>query len=717
MRIHKLSVDGFGLFSGHFDIVFPEDDTVALIVGDNETGKSTLIAAIGAILFGFKTENEKISFAPLGSQIPGSGGLEVEAHGKRYRFTRDFSTNRAKVELLGQTGDMLFDGSAKPGGRTEEKDKYDDLMRDVFGLESRELFQNSVLIEQNSLEPEMGAVARRIVSGASSADYTSALENLKAACEELTIAVPWGTPKKRKPRRIEILENDIRQKKSQLLEATQAAAIIQDSRDRLCSLESRITSITDDIERQKAVEKEVVSFSAALEEKRRGEEQLTTSRNEMRAVEKLTEDLRNCTHAIESHYSEYVALPQQAETELAELIRLRQIERELETKLQQTEKGYSRDIKSLLGVRFSAALIIAGLLVAGFSAFYLHGALRILGVIAGAAIAALPPINLTLSLREHESERQGKLSAMREQLQNLRGQTDSIARRYGVTGQLTSEDLLGKLRELKALLREKDRAEEALKQHAGLDSLRAKCDSLGNDLFVASKKIDELKTQRPSLSDIERSGQIGKALEEAKTESVRLEQRHRELTKERDDLKWKLAAAEAKETISEETLAEDIAAKEAELSQLKLSRFAHLLSIRVLDQAISEFRASHLARIERNASDYLENIAGERRKICLDPELEPLSVEEGEHTFNLAQLSQGALDQLHFALRLAAIEEVCGAIRLPILLDDPFVSFDETRLGSTLRMLDALSESHQIVLFTHDRRYCNWHEPVRFLKR
>jgi uncharacterized protein YhaN len=97
--------------------------------------------------------------------------------------------------------------------------------------------------------------------------------------------------------------------------------------------------------------------------------------------------------------------------------------------------------------------------------------------------------------------------------------------------------------------------------------------------------------------------------------------------------------------------------------------------------------------------------------------LEPLGVEQEERLFQLPQLSQGVRDQLYFALRLAAAEEISGHVRLPLLLDDPFVNFDEHRLKATLQMLEKISDSHQVVLFTHDRSYCDWREPAYHLER
>ncbi|MBI5116057.1 AAA family ATPase [Candidatus Poribacteria bacterium] len=715
MRISKLSIDGFGLFDGQFELDLPEK--TALIIGDNETGKSTLVGAVGAILFGFETESERMAFAPYGAPSPRCGSLEVETDGKRYRFSRDFASNRAKVELLPPASRVMFDGSAKPRGRTDEKEAYSELLRNLLGLERLDLFKNSVLVEQDCMQPDMKDIVRRIASGAASADYSIVRDNLKENCEALTVAVPWGTPKKRKLRKIEILENELRQKRSELSETSQAVATVEEARGRLSLLESQTATTAEEIEQQKDMERDIAAFAGVFYEKRRLAEQVNECRNEIRAVEKLAKDLKKCGDKIETEYSSYLSLPEQAETELADLLRLRQNERELEGKLRQTESGAPVEVVSTARVRFAVIFIVTGLLIAGSGVAFLLGVVRIIAIICGIAVAAWPLINLVLHMREHESARQGRLAVLREQLQHLEMQADAIASKYRISERVNPEEMLSKLRELKSLFQEKEKTEEAIRQHMKLDALNAKCDRFANDLFVAGKKIDELKSRRPRLDDLERGGQIGKALEEARAQTVRLEKRMGEMVGERDALKLKLAAAEARETFSEEKLEEEISEKQSELNRLKHSREAHLLAIKVLDDAISEFGSAHLARIEKKTSEYLSRITGSERKVKLDQELAPLEVQEGQLRLEPACLSHGARDQLYFALRLAAIDEVCGDIRLPVLLDDPFVNFDEPRLKATLRMLDVLSESRQIILFTHDRRYRDWRPAAYELER
>ena len=59
------------------------------------------------------------------------------------------------------------------------------------------------------------------------------------------------------------------------------------------------------------------------------------------------------------------------------------------------------------------------------------------------------------------------------------------------------------------------------------------------------------------------------------------------------------------------------------------------------------------------------------------------------------------MDQIYLALRLAFVTTLCQeGERLPMLLDDPFANYDDTRLEQALGLLVKLDALPQILLFT-----------------
>lgn len=72
------------------------------------------------------------------------------------------------------------------------------------------------------------------------------------------------------------------------------------------------------------------------------------------------------------------------------------------------------------------------------------------------------------------------------------------------------------------------------------------------------------------------------------------------------------------------------------------------------------------------------------------------------------QLSSGARDQLHIAVRLAISEFLTrGGESVPLLLDDPFATSDDQRLAAGMRtLIEGLGGTHQVLLVTcHRGRY------------
>ena len=72
-----------------------------------------------------------------------------------------------------------------------------------------------------------------------------------------------------------------------------------------------------------------------------------------------------------------------------------------------------------------------------------------------------------------------------------------------------------------------------------------------------------------------------------------------------------------------------------------------------------------------------------------------------EKLLNLQNISQAAASQVSFALRIAAARLLAGP-EAPLILDDPFASYDADRLEEALLVLR--DWPGQVILFTSGRR-------------
>ncbi|MBA3925892.1 ATP-binding protein [Listeria rustica] len=64
------------------------------------------------------------------------------------------------------------------------------------------------------------------------------------------------------------------------------------------------------------------------------------------------------------------------------------------------------------------------------------------------------------------------------------------------------------------------------------------------------------------------------------------------------------------------------------------------------------------------------------------------------------ELSQATKEQLYLAIRFAVIQMLHGELRLPIIIDDSFVNFDEERLEEIMVLLQEIRRENQVIFFT-----------------
>ncbi|MGI4981246.1 MAG: hypothetical protein ACRYHB_12735, partial [Janthinobacterium lividum] len=75
---------------------------------------------------------------------------------------------------------------------------------------------------------------------------------------------------------------------------------------------------------------------------------------------------------------------------------------------------------------------------------------------------------------------------------------------------------------------------------------------------------------------------------------------------------------------------------------------------------------------------------------------------DGSRPVRVEHMSEGTIDQLFLALRVASIEQsVKAGSVLPVLADDLFINFDDGRAKAGFRVLGELAKSTQVLFFTH----------------
>lgn len=173
----------------------------------------------------------------------------------------------------------------------------------------------------------------------------------------------------------------------------------------------------------------------------------------------------------------------------------------------------------------------------------------------------------------------------------------------------------------------------------------------------------------------------------------------RQLVDRQGEYRGRMAALGSRDELIQkaEALTARIAALERTYAALELAQ-------QTLAQASAELQRRFAPRITQRAQGLLSQLTGGRYdRLSMGDDMTLRAGTEQEVTLCDAQWrSEGTIDQLYLTLRLAVAEELTPDA--PLILDDALVRFDDSRLQAALKILQSLSASRQVILFTCQER-------------
>lgn len=177
--------------------------------------------------------------------------------------------------------------------------------------------------------------------------------------------------------------------------------------------------------------------------------------------------------------------------------------------------------------------------------------------------------------------------------------------------------------------------------------------------------------------------------------------------KEIEDLRNEQATLEAELNQMEETeeysnVFHKVTHKKARAKELAFEWAAMKLATDTLEATKRSFHQKYMKDVIKKASSYFEIITKSKYIAIYPPEeRKPFSVETNIHTrFTIDQLSQGTIDQLYVALRIAISSVMSEKYSVPFLIDDAFVHFDHKREKAVMILLEEITKEQQVILFT-----------------
>jgi uncharacterized protein YhaN len=752
MRIQTIHIDGFGVWNDkHWGTL---DPGLNVFHGPNETGKSTLMAFIRAMFFGFEKRGTPKRYEPLKGGTHG-GSLEIVSGDTRLRLERKPGRHVRGVVTL-YAGDATGDDTALErllGGTT--KTLYHNVF--AFGLEELEQFHT---LQESEIATHISGAGLGI--GASRwAAVQKDLEERQSALflprgQNSTINVAF--------KELESVRDDLDRTEHQPQDYLAAHEIRTRLASELSGLEETVSDVSRKmqhyarrlqnrpyVERRQKIEASLKELPVVNSFPEGGVERLELIFKQRRALlderaKKGSEaeacrfrrlqmhvDLEECarrTHIIESLRMLVPRVDAARRVYTAGLERRDAVSQEKRT----LSEGLVRTVPpSSFALTIFIILIWIGVLGLSLTDHaYFGAAIGTMSVVV--MIWYRGRVKRAASQQQQILECSQRLEACESELRNTEAearQIESEIRRLTGKNEISDSDIDQRVAELDRLLKLNEEARN-------LDEVVARCEAdlariaeqmqtveasiaaLFNEAEAANEQqflkraeiykqrqqlIHELEkipieTAEPGLLfDVRIDDEI--AFQDAQTELSELERRLVEVRHETGRVEERIAMMEKSEERSralsrQETILAKIDEAAEQWAVITLCRA-------LLDETRKVYETERQPEVLRQASTFF-NLMTEARYTRVIAPLDggDIQVERADNSRLGPQLlSRGTAEQLYLAMRFALVREYANHVDpLPVVFDDIFVNFDPGRTRTSIKALRELCKTHQVLLFT-----------------
>jgi DNA repair exonuclease SbcCD ATPase subunit len=699
VRIRRLTARDFRRYR-ELDIAFAPGLTV--VRGPNESGKSTVQRALELVL----TRRATSTAAELEALRPWDAAVEARSV-VSIEFDQDdedgHKTGTIEKTFAGGKGTVHLDYD---GQAISDPALADQVLAELTGIPSEAFFRSTASVrhfEISDLARDEGALRDRLQASISGADRgtSRARRKLDRALHDLT------TKGERNPGRLKVADQAVTQAKVALEQGEAALEQLEHDRDALSSArDRRADSETALAERRSLLEK------ARQAERISAERATATERYDRyrQAVEVATEIDGLAT----THPSPH-ALPVIRGT----VERLRTMDQ----RIRELKAALSGEVEVQFEVapaavwqplsRWSIALVILGLVIAGGTFAAKTAGLADLGVVVQAAGLVIAAIGLVLAAVAWWLRRNDKMQGQLRDVEidrRLRGRSEMEAElrltEAGLEQQLGTLGLADLTEAEDLLSREEAHVGQIVRLEAQLDGLVGKepRETLAVVRDTAALEIEQKTSALDALGPIAHEPRARERLE------VEVRDQEDALERARDDEARARARVEANAVDAEQVAgqAERLAMWQEQLAALQRRQRVYDETLQAIDRAeratmktATRYLEAHMVRDLATATN------GRYRRVRVDDRTLDIEVHapEKDDWVPVSSLSQGTLDLVYLVARLGLVRLITGDRRPPLVFDDPFVTLDNTRAARALELLKAVASDFQVIYLTTSDRY------------
>lgn len=262
MKLKNIQINGFGNLENK-NIQF--DDKLNLIIGSNESGKSTMMGFIKAIFYGINKNKAGNTFSELEKYKPWkdiefSGKVEYEMQGEKYSIFREFNKNSAKV----------YDETGNDISKNFNKDKTRGISvgSEQFNIDE-ETFENTAFITQKNISVDVNSqksIIQKLTNMLQSGEENISYENVAKKLEKILYDEVGTDRTQSKPKNT--VNRDLTLKKIQREQLLGKRERQNGIEEEIKKIDTKLTEITREITNAKEVLGVREKYQSLIQEKR-----------------------------------------------------------------------------------------------------------------------------------------------------------------------------------------------------------------------------------------------------------------------------------------------------------------------------------------------------------------------------------------------------------------------------------------------------------------
>jgi DNA repair exonuclease SbcCD ATPase subunit len=700
MRITRLSVRDFRRYR-EFEV--PLAPGLTIVHGPNEAGKTTIQRAMELVLTKKVTTNAaeidalRSWDAPDDARPVISIDFEVDDEDKGVRrgsVEKAFRGSKGTVRLE-IDGEVITDPTLA-----------DQALAELTGIPTEAFFRSTASIRHHELadlDRDEATLRDRLQASISGADRgtSRARRTLERALYEL------NTKGTKNPGRLKVAEEAMAAAETAVEQGELALSQLEHDRDTLSGARDRRADSEGDLAERRSLLEKARQAERLTSDRVAAQERFERFRQAVKVADELTE-----LHATHPSANPAVVLEQM-------VARLRV----LDGRIRELRAALAGEVEVQFDVppeptwrplsRIAIAFVLGGALVAGATfaghlsgLFEIGSAPELLGgaaagigfILAFVALWVRRSDTMQTELRDVEIDRRLRgRSDMEEELRQAEADTARQLESIGLPDLPAAEALLA-----------------AEQEHVSrIDRLRAQLDGLvGNespDTLPGLRDAAALEVEQKT-SALQELGPI--AREPRARERLEVEVRDIEASVERarDDEANARARVEANVIDAEQVAghAEGLATWREQLAWLQRRARVFERTLREIEAAEQATMKSATRYLERKMVADIERVTdGRYRRVSVDDKTLDIRVHAPERGdwVDVTSLSQGTLDLVYLVARIGLVRLVTGDRRPPLILDDPFVTFDDARATRALDLLRDIARDFQVIYLTTSDRY------------